>query len=123
MERGRLAAIFVVNVEHRRGVHIVVLQRDELAVGRGPEPHALLSARTMADGLEHHLAAHDKLYRLAKLPRRRCRERAVRPRKKFAAETGADKLRDDADVFLRQAEHLCEHRLQIDDALRRLVQR
>ena len=48
LERRRLAAVFVIVVEHRRVVDVVVLERDELAVGRGAEPHALLGARTMA---------------------------------------------------------------------------
>ena len=56
-------------------VDVVVLERDELAVGRGAQPHALLGAGPMADRLEHHLAADDELHRLAELPRRRGGER------------------------------------------------
>ena len=104
-------------------VDVVVLERDELAVRRGAEPHALLGARAMADRLEHHLAADDELDRLAELPRRRGGERTMRPRPQLAAETRADELGDDADVLLRQAEHLREHAPQVDDALRRLVER
>ena len=48
LERRRLAAVFVVVVEDRRVVDVVVLERDELAVGRGAEPHALL--RCAGDG-------------------------------------------------------------------------
>ena len=67
MERRRLAAVLVVLVEHRPVVDVVVLERDELAVGRRAEPHSLLGARPMADGLEHHLAADHELDRLAQL--------------------------------------------------------
>ena len=52
-------------------VDVIVLERDELALRRGAEPHTLLSARTMTDRLEHHLAADHELHRLAELPRRR----------------------------------------------------
>ena len=76
MERRGLAAVFVVVVEHRQVVDVVVLQRDELAVGRGAEAHALLRAGAMTDRLEHHLAADHELDRLAELPRRSRGERS-----------------------------------------------
>ena len=47
----------------------------------------------------------------------------MRPRPQLAAETGAEELRDDADILLRQAEHLREDAAIVDDALRRLVER
>ena len=47
----------------------------------------------------------------------------MRPRIEFAAETRADKLRDDTDVLFRQPKHLGEHGPKIDHALRRFVER
>ena len=38
-------------------VDVIVMQRDELAVGGCAETHALLSARAVSDGVEHHLAS------------------------------------------------------------------
>src|SRR5207248_8852664 len=92
-------------------------------VGRGAQPHTLLSARAVADRLEHHFPADDDFHGLAELPRRRGGERTLRPRKKLAAETRAYEFCDDADVLFWQAEHLREHAPQVEDALRRLVQR
>ena len=68
-------------------VDVIVLERDELAVGSGAEPHTLLRAGAMTDRLEHHLATEHELDRLAQLFRRRDRKRTMRPREKFAAET------------------------------------
>jgi len=45
LERRGLAAIFVVGFEHRPVVNVVVLERDEFAVGRGAKAHALLGSR------------------------------------------------------------------------------
>ena len=47
----------------------------------------------------------------------------MRPRPKLAAETRANKLRDDAHVFFRQTEHLREHAPHVEDPLRLLVDR
>ena len=47
----------------------------------------------------------------------------MRPRIEFAAETRADKLRDDTDVLFRQPKHLGEHGPKVDHALRRFVER
>ena len=80
LERSCLAAIFMVRVEHRAVVDIVVLHRDQLAVGRGAETNALLGARAMTDRLEHHLAAEHEFHRLAQLPRRGRGECTIRPR-------------------------------------------
>ena len=104
-------------------VDVVVLERDEFAVRRRAKPHALLRARPVTDRLEHHLAAEHEFHRLAQLPRRRGGERTLRPWKQLAAETRADELGDDADVLFRQAEHLREHAPEVDDSLRRVVQR
>src|SRR4051794_25171367 len=101
MKGGCFAAVFMVNVVHRRRVHVVLLHREELSIGRGAQPHALLRARAMPDGLKHHLATDNKLHWLAKVPRGSCGERAMCPREKLTAEPRTDKLRDDADVFLR----------------------
>src|SRR5207248_2314966 len=92
MERRRLAAVFVVIVEHGHVIDIIVLQRYELAVARGAEANTLLSARPMADRLEHHLATDDQLHRSAYLPGRGDGKRNVRPRIKLAAESRAKKL-------------------------------
>ena len=104
-------------------VHVVVLQRDELAVGRRAEAHALLGARPMPGRLEHHLAADHELHRPAELPRRRGGERAVRPWPELAAEARAQEPGDDANVLLRQPEHLREDAPEIEDPLRPLVER
>ena len=77
----------------------------------------------MTDRLEHHLAAEHELDRFAQLPRRRDRERTVGPWPQLAAETGAEKLGDDAHILFRQAEHLRQHAAQVDDALRLFVDR
>ena len=76
----------------------------------------------MTDRLEHHLAADHELDRLAELPRRRGGERTMRPRPQLAAETRANEPGDDADVLLRQPEHLREHAPEVEDPLRPLVQ-
>ena len=67
LNAGRLAAVFVVHVEDRTRVNVILQERDELAVGRGPEADALLRTRAMADGFEHHLAADDELHGLPRL--------------------------------------------------------
>ena len=102
-------------------VDVIVLERDELSVSCGAEAHPLLGAGTMTNRLEHHLAADDKFDRLAQLPRRRDGERAMCPWPQLAAETGANKLRDDTDVLFRQPEHLREDASKVEDALRLLV--
>ena len=51
------------------------------------------------------------------------RKRTMRPRPELAAETRADKLGDDAHVFLRQSKHLREDAAKIEDALRLFVNR
>ena len=104
-------------------IDVVVLERDELAVRCRAEPHTLLGAGAMTGRLERHLAAEHELDRLAYLPRRRHRQRTMRPRPKFAAETRANKLGDDAHVLFRQTEHLREHAAHVEDPLRLLVDR
>ena len=95
-----------------------MLERDEFSVACRAEPHALLGARPVTDRLEHHLTAEHELHRLAQLPRRCGRKRAVCPWKQFAAETRANELCDDPDVLLRQIEHLREYAPKVDDSLR-----
>src|SRR5438552_4581861 len=123
MERRRLAAVFVIISEACVLVDVIMLERDEFSIRRSAEPHTLLSARTMTDRLEHHLAAEDEFDRLAQLPRRRDRERTMRPWPELAAETGPDKFGDDADVLFWQAEHLREYAPKVEDRLRFLVDR
>src|SRR5262249_40176683 len=107
----------------RAGVNVIVLQRDKLAIGSGAKAHALLRAGAMADGLKHHLATDDELDGLAKLSCRGGCQRTVGPRKQFAAKAGTDEFCDDTNIFLRQSEHLGKHALQVEDALRRFVER
>src|SRR5437667_8017 len=57
LEGRRLTAILVIVVKHRPVIAVVVLKRDELALRRRAEPHALLGAGAMTDRLKHHLAA------------------------------------------------------------------
>src|SRR4249919_2271700 len=45
----------------------------------------------------------------------------MRPGPKLAPETGANKSRDNPHIFFRQPEHLRDHALHIEDALRLLV--
>ena len=123
MERRRFTAILVVVIEHRPVIDVIVLERDELALGRGAEPHPLLGARSMTGRLEHHLAAEHELDWLAKLPRRCRRERTMRPWPKLAAEPRANELGDDAHVLFRQTEHLRQHAPHVEDRLRFLVNR
>ena len=123
VERRRLAAVFVIVIEHRVVIDVVVLERDEPSVSGGAEAHTLLGAGTMTDRLEHHLAADDEFDRLTQLPGRSDGERTMRPWPKLAAETRADKLGDHADVLSRQAEHLREYAPKIEDTLRLLVDR
>ena len=47
----------------------------------------------------------------------------MRPGKELAAEAGAEKTRDDADILDRQAKHLRHHDAMIHDALRGFVER
>src|SRR5882724_10511497 len=77
----------------------------------------------MTNRLEHHLPAEHEFHRLTQLPRRRGGERTMRPWKKLAAETRPDELGDDADVLLRQTEHLRKYGPEVDYSLRRIVQR
>src|SRR5439155_10327252 len=121
MEGRRFTAILVVVLEDRAVTDIVMLERDELAFRCGAQSHVLLSAGAMARRLERHLPAENELNRLADLPRRRHRQRTMCPRPKFAAETLADKLRDDAHVLVRQTKHLREHAAHVEDGLRFLV--
>ena len=92
LERRGFAAVFVVVVEHRPLIDVVVLERDELAFRRRAEPDALLCARPVTDRLEHHLAADHEFDRLAELPRRGGGERTLRPWPQLAAETRANKF-------------------------------
>ena len=102
---------------------VIVLKRDELAFRCRAEPDTLLSVGAMTGTLERHLSAKHELDRFAYLTRRRHRQRTMCPRPKFAAETGANKLGDDAHVLFRQPEHLREHTAHVEDALRFLVDR
>src|ERR671931_199320 len=77
----------------------------------------------MTDRLEHHFAAEHQFHRLAQLSRRGRGERTVRPWPQLVAKARAHKLRNHPDVFLRQAEHLSEDTSEVDDSLRRLIQR
>ncbi len=77
----------------------------------------------MSDALEHHPAAHHQLHRPAELPRGGRRERRLGPGPQLAAEARAQEFRDDPDVVLRHAQHLCEHVAVVDHPLRGLVQR
>src|SRR5437763_11556915 len=99
MKRHRLASVFVIVIENCMVVDVVVLERDQLSLSGGAETHPLLRARTMTDTLEHHLAAEDEFDRFAQLPRRRDGERTMRPGPELAAETGANKLGDDANTL------------------------
>ena len=65
MERRRFTAILVILLEHRPLIDVVVLERDEFALGCGAQPHALLRVRAMTGRLERHLAAEHELDRLA----------------------------------------------------------
>ena len=47
----------------------------------------------------------------------------MRPWPELAAETGANKFRDDAHVFFRQTEHLREDAPEVEDRLRFLIER
>src|SRR5262249_32905488 len=123
LKRGRLTAVLVIALEHRSLVDVVVLQRDELAVLRGAEPHALLGAGAMAGRLEGHLAAENQLDRLAQLSGGGDGERAVRPWPELAPEAGADEPGDDADILFGQPEHLRENAPHVEDALRLFVDR
>ena len=64
-----------------------MLKRDQLAVWRRAQAHALLCARAVADRLKHHLAADHQLDRLTQLPCRRGGKRAMRPGKELATKT------------------------------------
>src|SRR5262245_37694381 len=87
MKRSRLAAIFMVRVEHRPLIDVIVLQRDQFALWRCADTDALLGARPMTDGVEHHLAGEYQSHRPAELPRCSGGERTQRPWPQFAAET------------------------------------
>ena len=65
MERSGFTAVLVVMVDHRKVVDVVVLERNELALSRCPQPQTLLGACAMPDSLKHHLATDDELYRFA----------------------------------------------------------
>src|SRR5207248_3336840 len=106
MERCGLAAVFVIVIEDRLVQNVIMLERNEFPIGRRAEPYALLGARTMPNGLEHHLAADHYFDGFAELPCRRGRERAMAPWPQLAAEARTDEFRNDAHIFLRQAEHL-----------------
>src|SRR6267154_1209358 len=73
--------------------------------------------------MEHHLTAEYELHRLAQLARRCGSECTLRPWIQLAAEARAEKLCDDADILLRQTEHLRQDTPEVDDSLRGLVQR
>ena len=104
-------------------MNIIMLERDQLAVGGSAEAHALLRARTMTDCLEHHFAADDELDRLAELPRCRRSQRAVRPWPQLTAKARAQEFGNHANALLRQAEHLREYAAQVKHSLRCLVKR
>ena len=125
MECGRFAAVFMMSVEHRPRVDVIVLQRDELAVLHSAESQALLGARTMADRLKHHLPADDGFHRPAQLPRRpRPRAGQMCPRVTVPPNPEPTNLVMMLHVFLWQAEHFRQHAcLQIADSLRRFIQR
>src|SRR5438105_13037955 len=106
MERCGLTAVFVIIIEDRLVKDVIVLERNEFSVRGRAQPYALLCARTMPDRLEHHLAADNYFDGFSKLPCRCGRERAMAPGPQLAAEARADEFRDDANVFLGQAEHL-----------------
>src|SRR5438552_2242261 len=115
MERRGFAAVFVIVIEDCLLADVIMLERDELAVGGCAQPHALLGAGTMADRLEHHLAGDHYFDGLSELPCGRGRERAMAPRPQLAAEARTEEFRDDAHVFLRQAEHLRQHTSGIEN--------
>ena len=64
-EGRRFTAIFVIVVEHCLMANVVVLERNEFAVRARAQSHALLRARAMADGLEHHFATDHDFHRLS----------------------------------------------------------
>ena len=80
----------------------VVHQRDKFAVRRGAEADALLGARAMAYILKHHVAGQHQLDRPVEVARRGGGDHAVRPGPQLAAEAGAEKAGDDADVLLAE---------------------
>src|SRR5580704_16136219 len=123
MERRRLTAVFVIIIKDCVVVDVVVLERDELPISGSAEANALLRPRTMTDRLEHHFAADDEFDGLMELPRRRDGERTMRPWPKLAAKARTNKLGDDADVLLRQPEHLREYAPKIENALGLLINR
>ena len=94
---------------------VIVLEGDEFAVLSRAQSHALLRARTMADGLKHHFAADDEFDRFSELSRRRGSERTMGPGPQLAAEAGTDEFRYDAHVFLGQAEHLREDTARVEN--------
>ncbi len=103
-------------------VERVVHQRDKFAVGRGAQADALLGARAMAHVLEHHVAGQHQLDRPVEVTRSGGGDHAVRPGPKLAAEAGTQKARDDADVFLRNSEHLGHYVAMVHYRLRGFVE-
>ena len=95
---------------------------DKFAVGRGAEAHALLGPRAMAHALKHHVAGQYQLDRTVEVACRRGGDHAVRPGPQFAAEAGAEKARDDADVLWLNPEHLGHHIAMVDHRLRGFIE-
>ena len=93
-ERRLLAAVLHKVVELRSLGVEVVANGSELAVRRCAQANALLGARTMADIGKHHAPVDAELHRPVQLARSRSSQRRLRPRRKLAAESGADKARD-----------------------------
>ena len=103
-------------------VAVVLLEREELAVGGCAESHALLGAGAMADIREHHLAGKSELDWPIQLSRGSGGDSRVWPWEELAAESGTDVAGDDFDVLLGLAQYLRENGLMVHNTLRRLVE-
>ena len=119
---GDAGALLDVGVDEGGGLQDVVLDGEELAVGRGAEAHALLRERAMADRGEHEAARDDNLDGTVDALCGHGGEQGVGPGEELAAEAGAAKGREDLDLVEGDAEHFREHVLMVDDALRGFVE-
>jgi len=120
MKRGRFAAMLLYSSRIAVWIDASCWSETSFPSGVAAEPDAL-HVRGGARPPEHHLAAHHELDRLPHLPRRRAARARNASRPQLPAETGAQKPGDDADVFQRQPEHLCDHAPKVVNRLRRLV--
>src|SRR6266576_2353060 len=110
-------------VEHRRRRNTVVANAVQLTISLRTELDCLQARRLMADHGIHLCARKLNVHRPVQHPRCERRDQSMRPNIRLAAKTTAEKMTNDVDLFLGNAENHGDELPGPENVLRGFVQR